>query len=119
MGVIFCVCSDTGLIHTAELQGMVSLANQKIFYSFGDDATADFSSEFTFFVPPVAGTQPPTRPTTVILYDDMGRGSMDMSYTWYEYGRRAVDTAYRVGAEVATGGVYCIVLYCIVYQGET
>lgn len=33
------------------------------------------------------GTQPPTRGTRVLLFDDVGRGGMDDAYTWYEYGR--------------------------------
>ena len=36
--------------------------------------------------------QPPDRPTTVILFDDLGRGSLDQSYTWNEYGRPSVLT---------------------------
>ena len=54
---------------------LLHFVTSKVFYSFGDEATNDFSAEFTLFVPPLAGTQPPNRPTTVILYDDMGRGS--------------------------------------------
>jgi hypothetical protein len=96
---------ETGLIHTAVMAGMKALANQKVYYIFGDENTKQYSKEFTFFVPPLAGTQPPTRPTTVILYDDMGRGSEDMTYTWNEYGRPAVYTIQSVGAEVMKGDI--------------
>lgn len=51
------------------------------------------------------GTQPPNRPTVAILYDDLGRGSSDMSYTWYEYGRPSFATISAIGDEVARGGV--------------
>ena len=33
------------------------------------------------------GTQPVGRGTRLILVDDVGRGSMDDSFTWGEYGR--------------------------------
>jgi len=96
---------DLGLIHTAPLEGMTALANKKVYYSFGDEVTNDFSKEYVFNVPPIPGTQPPSRPTTAILYDDLGRGSEDMTYTWYEYGRPSLYTMQRVGAEIAAGSV--------------
>ena len=43
------------------------------------------------------------------MYDDMGRGSTDMSYTWNEYGRPAIDLAYSVGALALTGQIDAIV----------
>jgi hypothetical protein len=52
------------------------------------------------------------RPTKVILYDDMGRGSMDNSFTWNEYGRPSYLTANAVGAEVARGDIDAV------YHGE-
>lgn len=96
---------DLGLIHTAPFTGMKALANKKVYYKFGDDATNDYSKEYVLNVPPLAGTQPPSRPTTAILYDDLGRGSEDMTFTWYEYGRPAIYTLQRIGAEVASGAV--------------
>lgn len=56
---------NPGLIHSAEFTGMNALANQKLFYIFGDSATNDFSREYIFHVPPLPGHQPPSRPTTV------------------------------------------------------
>lgn len=99
---------ETGLIHTAHLEGMLALSNERIYYIFGDAETNVFSKEFVFQVPPAPGTQPKNRGTTVILYDDFGRGSTDMSFTWYEYGRPAIYTAMSVGAEVARGNVDAI-----------
>lgn len=96
---------DLGLIHTAELVGMKTLANQKIYYSFGDLDTGDFSEEHVFFVPPLPGTQPPKRPTRAIMFDDLGRGSTDQSYTWNEYGRPSVTTFMAIGAEVNRGDI--------------
>lgn len=99
---------ETGLIHTASLEGMQALANTRLYYIFGDEATKDYSKEYVFQVPPLPGTQPPKRGTTVILYDDFGRGSTDMAFTWYEYGRPAIYTAMSVGAEVAKGNIDAI-----------
>jgi hypothetical protein len=96
---------DLGLIHSAPFSGMKALAAKTLFYSFGDATTNDFSPEYQFFVPPLPGTQPPGRPTRAILYDDLGRGSDDMTYTWNEYGRPAYQTILSVGAAVAAGEV--------------
>ena len=96
---------DLGMIHTAFLKGMVALANEKVYYAFGDATTDDFSREYVFHVPPLRGTQPPSRPTRVILYDDLGRGSSDDSFTWNEYGRPSYSTAMAVGAEVSAGEI--------------
>lgn len=73
---------DLGLIHTANFTGLVdlNLANTNISYIFGDALTNDYSDEFNLFIPPLAGTQPPNRPTTVVLYADLGVGSSDNSY---------------------------------------
>lgn len=73
---------ELGLIHTANITGILelNLGSRNISYIFGDAATNDFSDEFTLLVPPLAGVQPPTRPTTLALYADMGVGSSDNSY---------------------------------------
>lgn len=73
---------DLGLIHTAHFTGLVTmnLSSSNVSYIFGDAATDDFSEEFQLFVPPLAGTQPPNRPTTVALMADLGVGSSDNSY---------------------------------------
>jgi acid phosphatase type 7 len=94
-----------GNIHSANLTGMRAVANQRIYYIFGDAATNDYSTEYSFLAPPLPGTQPPSRPTTAILFDDLGRGSRDDSYTWNEYGRPSVQTIESVGARVRRGEV--------------
>lgn len=99
---------DLGLIHTALLTGVRNKTSQYIYYKFGDRKTNDWSEEFRFRVLPLAGRQPLDRPTTLILYDDLGRGSLDQSYTWNEYGRPSVYTIMSVGEEVARGGVDAI-----------
>ena len=96
---------DLGMIHTAYLKGMLAIGNDQIYYTFGDADTNDFSKEYVFHVPPVRGAQPRSRPTRVILYDDLGRGSSDDSFTWNEYGRPSYYTAIAVGAEVNAGEV--------------
>jgi hypothetical protein len=68
---------DLGLIHTASFNGMNAFASEKVYYIFGDSNTNDFSDEHILHVPPLPGQQPKDRPTRVILYDDLGRGSTD------------------------------------------
>jgi hypothetical protein len=99
---------DMGTINTAYFEGVAALANTPIYYIFGDAATDTWSKEYKLFLPPLPGTQPHTRPTTVVLFDDLGRGSTDMSYTWYEYGRPAMLTTMAVGAEIADGKIDAI-----------
>lgn len=99
---------DMGDINTAYFEGVAALANTPIYYIFGDDATNTWSKEYKLYLPPVPGTNPPTRPTTVVLFDDLGRGSTDMTYTWYEYGRPAMLTTMAVGAEIAAGKIDAI-----------
>jgi hypothetical protein len=99
---------DLGQIHSANVTGMRALSAQQIYYKFGDDDTADFSEEFVFLVPPRAGMQPPNRPTTVILFDDFGRGSTDDTFTWNEYGRPALNTTLSVAELVSRGEVDAI-----------
>ena len=96
---------DLGLIHTAKLSGMAAIEGDKIYYLFGDEASDTWSREYVFFLPPAAGEQPTNRPTTVVLFDDLGRGSNDMAYTWTEYGRPAYNTTLAVGAEIAAGNI--------------
>jgi hypothetical protein len=73
---------DTGLVHIALFEGMEALASQQVYYIFGDESTDDFSKEYKLYVPPLPGQQPPDRGTRVALYDDLGRGSTDDTYTW-------------------------------------
>lgn len=96
---------DLGLIHTANLTDMKANANKKIYYRFGDAASNKWSREYIFHAPPLPGTQPPDRGTRVILYDDMGTGSTDDTYTWNEYGRPAINTTMAVTQEIIAGKV--------------
>lgn len=129
---------EQGLIHTASFSGMKQYAAQSIYYQFGDLDTDDFSEEFELHLPPLPGVSTQTnieaevaadirgilddagidsstwdasstvRPTSLILYDDLGRGSTDMTYTWNEYGRPSVYTLRSVGALVDAGKVDAI-----------
>ena len=96
---------DLGIILTAPMEGMKALANQKIYYIFGDEQNGGWSREYVFFAPPLPGTQPPNRPTRVILYDDLGRGSADQTFTWNEYGRPSINTTMAVAQEIMDGNV--------------
>jgi hypothetical protein len=71
-------CYLLGLIHTAPFVGMLEHAMQDLYYVFGDDDTQDYSEEFSLHVPPQSGVQP-ARPTTIILFADLGRGSQGMT----------------------------------------
>lgn len=102
---------DLGLIHHANMTGMYALANTKIYYIYGDEATSDYSNETEFYVPPAAGQQPPAyknRGTRVIIYDDFGRGSNDDAFTWRFYGVPSLNTTMAVAAEIEAGTVDAI-----------
>jgi len=97
---------DLGLLHSARIEGMSSLpVSARIYYVFGDAADGLFSPETVFLSPPPAGSQPATRPTTLALYCDLGRGSLDMTYTWNEYGRPSINTTMALGQRVQGGQV--------------
>jgi hypothetical protein len=72
---------DLGNINTATFTGIndLNLYNQDIYYVFGDALLNSFSPEVKFHVPPRSGTQPPTRPTTLVLMGDLGVGVSDSS----------------------------------------
>lgn len=105
---------ETGAILTADMTGMKAAAAQKVYYIFGDDGNGGgWSNEHVFNAPPLPGQPSAARAdgstgTRVILYDDMGRGTTDQSYTWSEYGRASLWTEQAVGAEVAAGTVDAI-----------
>lgn len=104
---------DLGVIYTAEFVGIETygLSNQDIYYVFGDAATTDYSSEITFHVPPLAGTQPADRGTQVVLLADLGIGSTDSSadtVVWVEECPPAINTTMSIGALVANGSVDAI-----------
>lgn len=66
---------DLGLTHSAPIEGLLQYPNQDIYYIFGDAATQTWSQEYRLHVPPLTGTNPPNRPTTIVWYDDLGRVS--------------------------------------------
>lgn len=99
---------DLGLIHHANITNMLSLANLNIYYVFGDENTSDYSREYKFYVPPSAGTQPPAsknRGTRAIIFDDFGRGGLDMAYTWNHYGGPSIRTTMAITEEIDQGTV--------------
>jgi hypothetical protein len=66
---------EQGDTHTALFDHMTQYANQNLYYIFGDETTNNFSKEYMLHVPPLVGANPPDRPTTIVLYDDLGRVS--------------------------------------------
>lgn len=100
---------DMGQINKANMTGMTGGSNQKIYYMFGDADTGTWTDKtWEFHIPPKAGEQPPSRPTTMILFDDLGRGSNDDSWTWYHYGAASFNTTKSVGYRVSQGEIDAI-----------
>jgi hypothetical protein len=97
---------DQGAIHTAAFSGMSALpAGSTMYYRFGDETIPNgLSREYLFNVPPQPGVVM-NRPTTAILYCDLGRGSTDDTETWYAYGRPSINTTMSAGALIASGDV--------------
>ena len=96
---------DLGQIHRAVFSGMRALANTRVYYTFGDAATDTWSPEHILHVPPSPGQQPPTRPTTIVLFQDLGTGSLDDARTKKDKGQPPVNTSMRIAAEIADGSV--------------
>ena len=99
---------DLGPIHTATFANVRNISATYIYYIFGDESSQTWSKEYRLRLPPVAGQQPVDRSTTIILYDDLGRGSLDQSFTWNEYGRPSMYTAMAIGEEIKQGNVDAI-----------
>ena len=99
---------DLGPIHTATFLNVRNMSVEYIYYIFGDSDSETWSQEYKFRIPPMIGQQPPDRGTTIILFDDLGRGSLDHSYTWNEYGRPSIYTAMSIGEEINLGNVDAI-----------
>ena len=97
---------DQGAIHTAAFSGMSALpAGSTMYYVFGDETIPNgISKEFLFNVPPQPGVVM-NRPTTAILYCDLGRGSTDDTETWNSYGRPAINTTMSAAALISQGDV--------------
>ena len=102
---------DLGAIHTATFSDirLLDTSYDYAYYIFGDENTQDWSNEYRLRIPQrPGGVQNNDSPTTVILYDDLGRGSLDQSYTWNEYGRPAIYTSMAVAAELDNGKIDAI-----------
>jgi len=50
---------------------MKSLASSTLYYRYGDESDGNMSEERRFYVPPLPGSIPP-RPTTAVLFSDLG-----------------------------------------------
>ncbi len=93
---------DIGQIHLALFANIFKYSGEKIYYKFGDLDTNNFSEEYNFIVPAYPGKQ---TKTTAIAFDDLGRGSLDDSYTWNEYGKPAIYTAMSVANRINQGDI--------------
>lgn len=98
---------DLGYIMSAPINNADWSINPKIYYRFGvnDGNPLHMSSEHVFNVPPPAGQKSTSRPTKVILYDDLGRGGLDDAETWGEYGTPSIYTTMSVNEEILQGEV--------------
>lgn len=101
---------DPGTIYYANFTGILDkkLSNQNISYRFGDASEDNWSQVFTFHVPPLAGTQPPNRPTKVVVFADLGIGTTDTSYdteVWSESCPPAINTTMGVSDLIQRGQV--------------
>ena len=96
---------ELGAIHSAELdlssllQPAAAVAPQRVYYRFGDAGTDTWSPEYVFVPPPPPGANATRslvtgapQPLSIGIVCDFGRGSMDDSITWIEYGRPAINT---------------------------
>ena len=100
---------------------MRGLGGSTLHYIFGDELSGGFSAEFSLFVPPARGRQPPPskgRGTTLVLYDDLGRGTTDDVSAWLcllacLLGRPTVCSPVPVGIIVIINNVF---LLCFVGQ---
>ena len=96
---------DLGEIHTASMEGLLSYSGMTLYYVCGDVFTGLYSKEYSFRVPPAPGTQPPGRPTTIALFQDLGYSSLDTAATWGEYSKAPIYTVMALGDEVARGNI--------------
>ncbi len=96
---------DLGEIYTASLDGLLSYAGTTLYYVCGDESVGQYSKEYSFRVPPAPGTQPPDRPTTIALFQDLGYGSLDSAATWGEYNKAPIYTVMALGDEVVRGNI--------------
>ncbi len=94
-----------GAIHSAVL-GLHDVApGTRVYYVFGDGSAT--SEEHSLIVPPLPG-QAGKEGTRLAIYADMGRGTYDDSFTWYEYGRPALNTTKQLLADIDNGLVHAI-----------
>jgi len=88
--------SDLGFVHSALVvlgdAGLPPAAPPTSFFFVLSDAaaTAGTGREFRARVPPPPG---PRYPSTLLAFDDLGRGSLDDAKTYGEYGTPAVNTS--------------------------
>lgn len=102
---------DLGLLHAATFDNLLPLYSSasgsppQVYYIFGDAATNDFSTEFTLHLPTLPGQSPAARPTSLVLMADLGRGSLDNTFSWHEYGRPSVNTTSSANYWTQRGGI--------------
>jgi hypothetical protein len=91
-----------GATHSAIFYGISSYSGSKVYYTFGDQNTSNFSCEFIVDVPLLAATGV-HRPASIVAFGDVGRASTDDSMTWFHYGRPAADTLRALSKELDCG----------------
>ena len=94
--------TDIGMINEAAIESINPRAVRRIKYRVGDSVSG-WTETFTLQVPPSIGD--PTARTVVALFGDMGRGTVDDSMTWHEYGTPAVQTCLQLGDDATNGRI--------------
>lgn len=93
---------DIGMINEAAIESINPRTVRTIKYRVGDSVSG-WTETFTLHVPPSVGD--PTARTAVALFGDMGRGTVDDSLTWHEYGTPAVQTCLQLGDDATNGKI--------------
>jgi len=94
---------DLGAVFDATVVGLRPHAGGAVFYVVGDAGSGVFSPEARLWVPLAPGDV--SRPTAIVAYQDLGRGSPDDGATWNEYGKPGYNTTQFVALDVAAGPV--------------
>mmetsp|Transcript_22750 Transcript_22750/g.43494 ORF Transcript_22750/g.43494 Transcript_22750/m.43494 type:complete len:703 (-) Transcript_22750:411-2519(-) len=95
---------DIGWIHSA----LVEVAPGRQLGYHLTDCTGAKTRRYRLRVPPAPGGE---RRTRVAMLGDMGRGTVDDSKTWHQYGAPAMNVSLALGQEVARGELDAVFLF--------
>lgn len=87
---------DIGMINEAVISSINPRHVRSVQYRVGDDVSG-WTKNFTLRVPPSMGSA--EAKTVLALFGDMGRGTVDDSMTWNEYGSPSVETCLQLESD--------------------